>query len=60
MNNEQEIYFEQIMEYLRLENLYGLPIQLTKEEKERIKELLKDDLVLLIYEAGYSNGYELS
>lgn len=55
MNSKQEICFEEIMEYLRLEGLYT---QLTKEEKERIKELLKDDLVLLIYDAGFSNGYD--
>jgi len=55
MNSRQETCFEEIMEYLRLEGLYT---QLTKEEKARIKELLKDDLVLLIYDAGFSNGYD--
>lgn len=55
MNSRQETCFEEIMEYLRLEGLYT---QFTKEEKERIKELLKDDLVLLIYDAGFSNGYD--
>ena len=56
MNSKQETCFEEIMEYLRLEG--DLYTQLTKEEKERIKELLKDDLVLLIYDAGFSNGYD--
>ena len=56
MNIIQDTCFEKIMEYIRLEG--DLYTQLTKEEKERIKELLKDDLVLLIYDAGFSNGYD--